>query len=36
MKMDRLTSENLILEQEVMKKNVVIAELTRSLGKMDR
>jgi hypothetical protein len=34
--MDRLTSENLILEQEVMKKNVVIAELTRSLGKMDR
>ena len=36
MKMDRLTSENLILEQEIMKKNVVIAELTRSLGKMDR
>jgi hypothetical protein len=31
-----LTSENLILDQEVMKKNVVIAELTRSLGKMDR
>ena len=34
--MDRLTSENLNLEQEIMKKNVVIAELTRNLGKMDR